>query len=90
MNILEILTVNFLIIEENHMFNNVPIFRNLSIQTVGIFFSFLTVFDLSKKYALFHNNHTLELAFTKNRPVLFMKGLILLDVKQCGAIKHKG
>ena len=32
----------------------------------------------------------LELVFTKATPALFMKGLILLDVKQCDAIKHKG
>ena len=31
-----------------------------------------------------------QLVLTKNTPVLFMKGLILLDVKQCDAIKHEG
>ena len=34
--------------------------------------------------------HIPELVLTKNTPALFTKGLILLDVKQCDAIKHKG
>ena len=32
----------------------------------------------------------LRRGYYKNKPALFMKGLISPDVKQCDAIKHKG
>ena len=42
--------------EKNHVFVDVNVFRKLIVLLEGFFFSFLTVYDQSRRYALFRYN----------------------------------